>query len=846
MKQRTPLYQRVNGKNYHTALASTFGIDFEAWENVALPRLQSTGCRNVLLLADAGMMTHAMNGASTLPRKGGRSYTANAISASRVFHPKLTLLVGRDSARLIVASANITSPGLAGNLEIAGTVDATPDLPGETKLVAGALRFLRSRLGDHGKVVEDQLGRMDKRAAWLARTVDSGDLVLLHDGSAAQFLCSGSEQGIGARFTRNVGGQQVKRLIVLSPYWDSDLSGLQALVEALRPERTVLLVDVRRRLFPTQALGQLTNVSVIDIGTAAGSNFVHAKLFIAETDQADHVLYGSANCTTAALGTSKFRGLNDEACLYRRLPPASIVRELEMTVVMDSTPVPFDKLPAQSLIEKLKFDTLRAGNPGSFELRDDVLYWHAGNRTILEGTSVELFQLDKTPSLTTLVPLDSVTPNVRRFRIAGDAPAFARLRYPDNTHSAIACVTVAYDIYALAREIRGKSAELAVDRLNASNEVDIYLLEAIQALALAESDDKAGQHPVSVGAGKRASEESEASTVSEAYRILSYRDFVEGARARPQKGVEAPSQFVDSGLWHVEQLLNRSIGMASHQTVDAGAEPAEADVRRLFNRGDETENPDRKLNAGETSQPGTESDDIDDVDDPSKEAELRQRFTSERLESIERHVNYLWTLKQRKEASATDVLRLRAILMLIATAATGRTLKEMLSEHDINPKSRLVLPAAGENCWPKLMLNQLGLFFGTENPVIQFLRIQSKDSSIPSDILECWATCVWSLHASQSAVRRYGARDDMRALGRRLRTLPQQIYHMLGMSVDQFRAEAFTRTFNCLVGHFAGRMDIDPIETRSLHERMLAGAFRGATAVPSDSIRYVYPAADPD
>lgn len=114
MKTRTPLFQHLKGGKFHSAIASTFGVDFAAWENVALPSLHSSGCRNVMLLADAGMMTHAMNGASVLPQKAGRSYTASSISAPRVFHPKLTLLVGRDTARLVVASANLTSPGLAG------------------------------------------------------------------------------------------------------------------------------------------------------------------------------------------------------------------------------------------------------------------------------------------------------------------------------------------------------------------------------------------------------------------------------------------------------------------------------------------------------------------------------------------------------------------------------------------------------------------------------------------------------------------------------------------------------------------------------------------------------------
>ena len=45
-----------------------------------------------------------------------------------------------------------------------------------------------------------------------------------------------------------------------------------------------------------------------------------AKLLIAQTSAFDHVLYGSANCTLAALGKQDFAGRNEEVCLYRRVP----------------------------------------------------------------------------------------------------------------------------------------------------------------------------------------------------------------------------------------------------------------------------------------------------------------------------------------------------------------------------------------------------------------------------------------------------------------------------------------------------------------------------------------------
>lgn len=32
------LYERFADKNYHTSIVTTFGIDFDAYENIVLPR----------------------------------------------------------------------------------------------------------------------------------------------------------------------------------------------------------------------------------------------------------------------------------------------------------------------------------------------------------------------------------------------------------------------------------------------------------------------------------------------------------------------------------------------------------------------------------------------------------------------------------------------------------------------------------------------------------------------------------------------------------------------------------------------------------------------------------------
>ncbi|SAL36410.1 hypothetical protein AWB69_03480 [Caballeronia udeis] len=82
--------------------------------------------------------------------------------------------------------------------------------------------------------------------------------------------------------------------------------------------------------------------------------------------------------------------------------------------------------------------------------------------------------------------------------------------------------------------------------------------------------------------------------------------------------------------------------------------------------------------------------------------------------------------------------------------------------------------------------------------------------------------------ASQIAVRRHGERLDMRESGRLLRTFPQQVCHMLGLSDEQFQSEAFSLTFNSLMNHFANRLGIEPADTLSARRYARHGT-RGIT-----------------
>ena len=151
------LYERFGERGYHTSIITTFGLDFDTYENVVLARLKGAGCNNNILLCDAALLTQSLAGLSSLPRTAGRHYTVNSAYASGAFHPKLVVQLGRNGGRIIVSSANMTATGLAGNLELAEEIVCGAEDSGEQRLVAQAWRYALRHCDRTGQALDAQI-----------------------------------------------------------------------------------------------------------------------------------------------------------------------------------------------------------------------------------------------------------------------------------------------------------------------------------------------------------------------------------------------------------------------------------------------------------------------------------------------------------------------------------------------------------------------------------------------------------------------------------------------------------------------------------------------------------------
>lgn len=800
------LYERFGDKGFHTSILTTFGIDFDAYENIALSRLRGAGCHNNLVIADQRMLTHALSGSSELPSQAGRLYSVSGATAQGVFHTKILLQIGRRGGRLIIGSANATASGLAGNLELAGVIECDQAPSSAQSLIAESWAYL-SRIADRSRrTIDQQLSWMEARAPWLLSAEPAPGPVPLADGSTAAFIAAGGENGIMEGFIAFVGDEPIERLIVISPYWDSDLAAIKTLANRLQPESSILLIDRDRALFPADALSGLPDTHFHDIGTFGSGRFIHAKLFIAQTARSEHVLFGSANCTIAALGRENFAGLNEEACLYRKVAGRAVSDSLGLESVLSSgSAIAPGDLPDFNPEKELPFGDLTARYPGEFECLFDKLVWRPSSSIDPEQANIELLTASEAPLPCKLKRLEVSTASKQQFELseAVERPAFARLRFSDGRLSALAIVSLVDALRGEIRESRGKATERAVSQLEEETEEGLWLLEVLDELEAAQTKD---EQAVTTKKSRRKKEDEDD---PQTYSTLDYKTFVAGCQLRGEGSAIGRNSLAGTEMSFVRAYLNRVLALKTDEP-DATADDDQG-LQKVLDMGDEVQDAEQAVERGDML--GNEAEKASETDEDKARARkiaIKRRQNRDELANAVKA--FIERIKQRAAEGglkSIDILRLRALLTILVAAAlpdSGSDAK--------NATTLQVLPSTGgDHSWPRLCGMVLFALFGGKTPAIHALEVEDIYDQIPDDLIECWACCFWVVQASKLVT----ASQPLRGL----ESLTESVYSLSGLSPKAAKEDRVLQVLERMSERFATRLGIEGKAIEKAHESLM-------------------------
>ena len=583
---KTSLFKDLARTGWHSSIVTTYSVDPSFYDGSIEYRLRTYGCENNILMADAVMLKRALNATPEAFRNAGRRYALTPIQVSGCFHPKVHLRLGTDRARLVIGSANATAAGWGSNQEVVTAIDW---LRGSDDLTARELGPLIKKAYDYlaswltaipGDALDFKLRLHRKDSPWLSDLRANAEPIELPDGSAIDLFCERGNDAPGMlqRLAALTAGETAKRLMLLSPYWDSNLSALRELRDAFNHCPTVIALNPARSEFPTNVINAndpLVFAAVHDDEDA--HRFLHAKVILIETDAADHLLFGSANCSDEALGSRGKSARNAEVSVYRRFPPGYGLAHLglDLSNVVNRGDI------RQPVVDVRLFESgdtvVRAG---TIEALERTLTWWPPRGEDPHGAHLLLAGA--------VWPVNSLGNGQYRAHLTADPqfPAIVRVQFADGR---VSDPVVVHDETALKLASPGvtdRRLRSAFNRVLAGEDDIIDL--ALQAhLLFAPDDGQAVRQGHATDRGKRK---------DSATKLVEYAtsdDFRRGVAVRPGTGESGRFSLEDPGLLDLLAIILRGV-------TDVGGK----DARK---RRDDEE--DRDFRAGETED-GNEIDEI--------------------------------------------------------------------------------------------------------------------------------------------------------------------------------------------------------------------------------------------
>ena len=312
----------------------TFNIDFVFIESVLLRELRRCGHPTLTILADADEVQASFKAQNRWLSRLGRRYRVVPIRMDRGFrfHPKAVLTAGPTHCELLVGSGNLTFGGIRQNEEIwlhfasqndeSSVIASFRDYVGHCLTRTKRSDAARAELGDaFNAATHEWAGALDDPAGLLRSPLNEDSLL--------------------DQMAREVGELDVQRIIVASPYFDTEGVALQAIASRWPDAEVEMLVQAEQSQLHAKAWNAIREPKrLMQIKSSREGDsrpFIHAKFYAFVGANEAVVFAGSANCSRAALLIPGERG-NAELLAVTRLSPTALQDQLFAGIDASSEP----------------------------------------------------------------------------------------------------------------------------------------------------------------------------------------------------------------------------------------------------------------------------------------------------------------------------------------------------------------------------------------------------------------------------------------------------------------------------------------------------------------------------
>ncbi|MFY0659007.1 MAG: hypothetical protein JXR15_00840 [Shimia sp.] len=461
---------------YHSAFLTSFSFDPMVFENVVLLNLRRGKCRNISVLVDGRMARQSISEMGA-PKLAGLDYHLAQKEVPGAFHPKITIQLGQKSGRLMVGSGNLTTSGLAGNLETLSDLKFGGDDLEASPLVAAALKYFEAQVDPSDRAMMQSLQRARAQSPWL-KSVSAQNTLTLQSGERIGFLTDTDDSGVGDKFVDFIGEDEISNLIVMSPFWDRDLAGVKEIYEKLGNPELKIVPDLRFQEFDRESLNSFGSVELCSpepLGVHRERRPMHAKVIVAEGRNHDYVLSGSMNASIPGLFGKGSRGGNSEAAIARTVPFGEAIELLGLEQVLQKTLRYSDLKPKPNRTQDK--EDLTSFYPGAFEISGGQMAFVAAPR--VRATSIDVFDRVEV-KLATFDCLDGIRTRVTLPAEMTSAPRYAAVVNESGERSCLVPIISLADLDHASRPSASNRDLTILRELERSGRVSDEVLELLE------------------------------------------------------------------------------------------------------------------------------------------------------------------------------------------------------------------------------------------------------------------------------------------------------------------------------------------------------------------------------
>ncbi|MBA3015421.1 MAG: hypothetical protein KKD63_05765 [Proteobacteria bacterium] len=296
-EQEVSIYEVLKDRKFEASVITTYNVYFPFYEDVVLRRLSASGARHNILIVDKKQLADCMKTPSLRPRLAGYGYTLVPMDFGGAFHPKIALFVERRKGILFVGSHNMTISGFGINRELTTKVDISAK---EKSGVNSARYVFQSILAwvttqqDLGAYYFETIQSLTQFAPWLKGKIEEST-------TGIQLYCSDSNEKSLWEKVKEVLPKRIKRVLSISPFFDSRLHFLSTAASELQIEE--IIIGVEPSSVEIEKHGSLSGaIKFVDASQLYKKHgYLHAKAYLFEDHSHNHwLITGSANASFPA------------------------------------------------------------------------------------------------------------------------------------------------------------------------------------------------------------------------------------------------------------------------------------------------------------------------------------------------------------------------------------------------------------------------------------------------------------------------------------------------------------------------------------------------------------------